>query len=143
MTHGPRNLCSVCIETKPLVPLVFAPPRPRSSSCVHSTTTTMSESQKNSRPRREKANTHPADVLLNAKQKRRSPTEKAAADKAKTDRDEESAAKAQKSRHNAVAQIAQLEDRIQREDKAYPIITGEIGPCKSKTTATTSHFRLP
>ena len=73
----------------------------------------MSESQKNSRPRREKANTHPADVLLNAKQKRWSPTEKAAADKAKTDQDEESAAKAQKSHHNTVAQIAQLEDRIQ------------------------------
>ena len=102
----------------------------------------MSESQPNSRPRREKANTHPADVVLNAKQKRRSPAEKAAADKAKADQDEESATKAQKSRHNAVAQIAQLEDTIQQEDKAYPIIAGEIVPCKSKTAAITSHFRF-
>ena len=103
----------------------------------------MPESQMNSRPRREKANTHPADVVLNAKQKRQSPTEKAAADKAKADQDEESATKAQKSRHNTVAQIAQLEDMIQREDRAYPIIASEIGPCKSKTAARTSHFRLP
>lgn len=100
----------------------------------------MSESPKYSRPHRENANTHPADILLNTKQKCRSPAEKAAADKAKAVQDQESAMKAQKDRHMAVAQIAQLEDAIQREDKAYPIITGERGPRKSKTAVTTIHY---
>jgi hypothetical protein len=67
------------------------------------------------------------------KQKRCTSAEKAAADKAKASKDKEGAIKAKKDRRKAVAQIAKLEDAIQQEDKAYPIIASEIGPFKPNT----------
>lgn len=84
----------------------------------------MSENLKDSRPRRANANTHPAQVLLDAKQKRRTTAEKAADDEAKATKDMEEATKAQTNRQAVVARIAELEDAMQREDKAYPNIKG-------------------
>jgi hypothetical protein len=125
-------LCSVCIETNPLVPLVLTLPPPKPSH-IHSAIKTMSESPKYSWQKCSNANTHPADVLLNMKQKHCTPAKKAAADKAKASKDKEGAIKAKKDHCKAVAQIVKLEDAIQQEDKVYPIITSEIGPCKPNT----------
>ena len=85
----------------------------------------MSESPAYSWPCHENANTHPAGVILNAKQKCQSPAQKAATDKDKAAQDQESVMKAQKNCHTAVAQVTQLKDTICQEDKAYPIIASE------------------
>jgi hypothetical protein len=74
-------------------------------------------SEKEPRPRRKNANTHPARILLN--QKRRTTTEKAAIDKEKADRKADAASKTQMDRNAAVTEIAQFEDALQKEDKAY------------------------
>ena len=75
------------------------------------------------RPRRTNANTHPTQALLKNKQKRRTPAEIAATDEAKAIKEKEEATEAQRNHHAAIARVAELEDAIQREDKAYPVIT--------------------
>jgi hypothetical protein len=71
------------------------------------------------RPRRANANTHPGQILLEGKQKRRTTTEKAAAAKDKADRVADAVSKRQQDRRLVVARIAQLEDVIQKEDRSY------------------------
>ena len=80
----------------------------------------MSENLVESRPRRTNANTHPGKIILDSKQKRRTPAEKAAAEETKAMHELEQATNTQKSRQASIARIAKLEDAIQREDKVYP-----------------------
>ena len=99
-------------NSNPLVPLVLAyqPPTPIS------TIRTMSENSLEAQPRCAKANTHPAQVLLDGKQKCHTTTKKAANDKAKATQELEEATNAWKNQEAAIAQISNLKDTIQQED---------------------------
>ncbi|KAH8979778.1 hypothetical protein EDB86DRAFT_3088552 [Lactarius hatsudake] len=72
------------------------------------------------RPKRTNANTHPGRILLDNKQKHRTPAEKAAMDKEEAERKADAALKIQMRRKEAVIRIAKLEDALRKEDKAYP-----------------------
>ncbi|KAH9021547.1 hypothetical protein EDB84DRAFT_1565261 [Lactarius hengduanensis] len=77
------------------------------------------------RPRRVNANTHPGKIVNDLKQKRRTTAEKVADDKAKASKEKEETTKAKKSRQAEVAQVAEVEDALRREDRAYPNIVSE------------------
>ncbi|KAH9174066.1 hypothetical protein EDB89DRAFT_2068010 [Lactarius sanguifluus] len=77
------------------------------------------------RPRRVNANTHPGKIVNDLKQKRRTTAEKIADDKAKASKEKEEATKAKKNRRAEVTQVAELEDALRREDRAYPNIVNE------------------
>jgi hypothetical protein len=93
------------------------------------------------RPKRTNANTHPGQVVINSKQKRRSAAEIAAANEEKTRRVTEVASKAQEDRQAEVARIAQLEDALQREDVSYrkALIASGKGTPQSHVTAKASY----
>ncbi|KAH9028747.1 hypothetical protein EDB85DRAFT_2147704 [Lactarius pseudohatsudake] len=77
------------------------------------------------RPRRVNANTHPGKIVNDLKQKRRTTAEKVADDKAKASKEKEETTKAKKSRQAEVAQVAEVEDALRQEDRAYPNIVSE------------------
>ncbi|KAH9037034.1 hypothetical protein EDB84DRAFT_1675719 [Lactarius hengduanensis] len=77
------------------------------------------------RPRRVNANTHPGKIVNDLKQKRRTTAEKVADDKAKASKEKEETTKAKKTRQAEVAQVAEFEDALRREDRAYPNIVNE------------------
>lgn len=79
----------------------------------------------NARPRWAKANTHPAQVVLDAKQKQRTTSEKAADDEAKVAQENQEATNAMKKWQAAIAWVGALEDALQWEDKAYPSIVSK------------------
>ena len=85
----------------------------------------MSENSLEAWPRHAKANTHPAQVLLDGKQKRCTTAEKAADDKAKATQELEEATNAWKNREVSIARISNLKDTIQQEDRAYPNIISQ------------------
>jgi hypothetical protein len=112
------------VETNPLVPLVLAYQLPIPSPTI----AMMSEDLTYSQPRRTNANLHPAQAVLDAKQKHHTPAQKAADDEAKLLQEKEEATNAQKNRQAAVAQIGELEDALQEEDKTYPKIVSKNTP---------------
>ncbi|KAH9019475.1 hypothetical protein EDB84DRAFT_1566053 [Lactarius hengduanensis] len=77
------------------------------------------------RPRRVNANTHPGKIVNDLKQKRRTTAEKLADDKAKASKEKEETTKAKKNRQAEVAQVAEVEDALRREDRTYPNIVNE------------------
>ncbi|KAH9018449.1 hypothetical protein EDB84DRAFT_1442430 [Lactarius hengduanensis] len=72
------------------------------------------------RPKRTNANTHLGRILLDNKQKCRTPAEKAAMDKEEAERKADAALKIQMRRKEVVIRIAKLKDALQKEDRAYP-----------------------
>ncbi|KAI9436942.1 hypothetical protein H4582DRAFT_2078010 [Lactarius indigo] len=80
-----------------------------------------------SRPwtRRANANTHPGKIINDLKQKHHTTSEKAADNQAKASKEKKEAAVAKKNRRAIVAQVAEVEDALRREDKAYPNIVNE------------------
>lgn len=98
----------------------------------------MSENSLEAQPRCAKANTHPAQVLLDGKQKCHTTTKKAANDKAKATQELEEATNAWKNQEAAIAQISNLKDTIQQEDWAYPNIISQKptqeATCKIEST---------
>ncbi|KAI9446078.1 hypothetical protein H4582DRAFT_2069422 [Lactarius indigo] len=85
----------------------------------------MSDDASRPRTRRANANTHPGKIINDLKQKRRTTSEKAADDQAKASKEKKEAAVAKKNRRAIVAQVAEVEDALRREDKAYPNIVNE------------------
>jgi hypothetical protein len=74
------------------------------------------------RPRRAKANLHPAAPVLEARQKRRTPAQKAADDALVQEQVDEAARKKAEERAAIVKKIAELQDALRVEDKT--ILTG-------------------
>ncbi|KAI9428991.1 hypothetical protein H4582DRAFT_2090405 [Lactarius indigo] len=85
----------------------------------------MSDDASRPRTRRANANTHPGKIINDLKQKRRTTSKKAADDQAKASKEKKEAAVAKKNRQVIVAQVAEVEDALRREDKAYPNIVNE------------------
>ncbi|KAI9430960.1 hypothetical protein H4582DRAFT_2085724 [Lactarius indigo] len=85
----------------------------------------MSDDASRPRTRRANANTHPGKIINDLKQKRHTTSEKAADDQAKASKEKKEAAVAKKNRRAIVAQVAEVEDALRREDKAYPNIVNE------------------
>ncbi|KAI9441549.1 hypothetical protein H4582DRAFT_2055430 [Lactarius indigo] len=85
----------------------------------------MSDNASRPRTRCANANTHPGKIINDLKQKRRTTSKKAADDQAKASKEKKEAAVAKKNRRAIVAQVAEVEDALRREDKAYPNIINE------------------
>jgi hypothetical protein len=84
------------------------------------------------RPSRSNANTHPAQVLLEGKTKRRTPAEKRAQDAAAAEKNREEAAKVEKEHQDGIKRIAAMEDSLKRDDHNYGKDTPPYRPQATK-----------